>query len=602
MKLKETLLLNFSMTKHLLKASPRFFIMNFLNTVIDVISYLFQMLFYQKVIDLIIYSSPALQDAAKFFLFYYLMCTLFFSVNYLITTYFNEKEKVKINLYYKQMIYTETVKNKMEYYHSSDYGDRLYNAVYHDGSYLFSFANRLFSLLNAILSLCATSYIFIELHPLLAAGSLCVAIKNIIIVKKKNIVEYQKYIDDLPLERCKTYINNIFYLKTYARELRLYSIGDYFRKKFTQIYDLVWQINKKYYRKLSVIAIMDRIFDVLAYIFNIVVLVALLRKNQITVGEFSLILSRFVALAQYIENVIMFIPALENDSQYIKDISSVIEREKHEFARINSHSTEIEDCIRFVNVSFAYHEKNYVINNLNLELPFGKKIALVGENGSGKSTFVKLLLGLYQPTAGEITYYFKNIQGSCKCLFSSMFQDFQVYALSLAENIYPLYEAGDTAKIMEAVQFSELEQKISTLSNGIDSQVTKEFTNEGIYFSGGEKQKLALARAYANNKPILILDEPSSNLDPVAEQKILEKINHLISNRTVILVTHNLVNTRTADMVYYFEKGQIVECGTPEELVRANGRYWAMLNLQLKQLGRICSFDCMVQADASSVK
>ena len=585
MQLKARLLINFTLLKHLMEVSPLFFIANLINTILEVLGGLFQMVFYQKMLDLIVYSHISLEQTIIYFIIFYFVNIVLFVVNYLITTYFNEKEKIKINLYYKQMIYTETIQNELACYNNSTYMNRLHNAIYHDGSYLYSFAFRLFSLVNAILSLCGVAYVFFQLHPAFVIGAVLIAIKNVIISQKKNQILYSKHEANLILERAKTYVDNIFYLKNYVRELRLYSIGKYFRKKFIHLNELFWNKNKKYCYRIYRFETLNALVDNMVYVINIIMLVLLMNKNEITVGEFSLVLSRFTSLAIYIENILMFLAAIENDTKYTKEILSVINEKKHEFPKFTNDYKK-EDGIYFEDVFFAYNEGPYVIRNINLAVPFRKKIAIVGENGSGKSTFIKLLMGLYHPVSGKINYIYQNEKGYVKKLFSTMFQDFQIYALSVAENIMPTYDADKRDDVMNVIKFCELEGRIELLKHGIETQMTKEFDDEGVYFSGGEQQKVALARAYASERPILILDEPSSKLDPLAERKIIEKVNDMTEHKTVILVTHNLLHAQSADLVYFFEEGQVIESGTPEELINLKGKYYNMLNLQIKQLAR----------------
>ncbi|MDE7298372.1 MAG: ABC transporter ATP-binding protein/permease, partial [Lachnospiraceae bacterium] len=451
-RLRENLSVCFRMTGHLMKASPRFFVLNLLNAAVYAVSNPVQMLLYKKIIDLIVYSRVTLQTAAKYFALYYLLNQFLFVFHYLVDTNFNEREKIKINLYYKRFIYEETGRNRLEYCGDSAYMDRLYSAVHHDGSYLYRFAERLFSLVYSVISLCAVSYIFAGMHPVFPAAALVIAVRDFVLARRKNRTEYQRHTDSLPLERCKTYINNIFCLRDYVRELRMYPIGEYFRRKHRLVHELQWKINRKHQRRLAALEFAGQASDAACRIFNVAVGVALLRAERITVGELGMLFSRFTIMVQCIGDVLGFFPAVEDDARYMREIFETAEKEKQIFPEI-SPCGEDGEYIQFTGVSYRYHEKEYALSDINVRIPLGRKIAIVGENGSGKSTFVKLLAGLYEPTAGEIAWHCKNAGESCISLFGVMPQDFRIYAMAGAENIYPPFGEGDAGRVAEALDF-----------------------------------------------------------------------------------------------------------------------------------------------------
>lgn len=164
----------------------------------------------------------------------------------------------------------------------------------------------------------------------------------------------------------------------------------------------------------------------------------------------------------------------------------------------------------------------------------------MGENGSGKTTFVKLLMGLYAPTGGRIEYYYpdEHIKNNSD-LFSVMPQDYRIFALSVADNIFPASDGHGRERTEDAIRFCGLQEKVEKLPQGADTVLTGEFLENGVCLSGGEQQRVAIARAYAKNRPVLILDEPSGRLDPMSERRLIEKINGLSADKAVILVTHN---------------------------------------------------------------
>lgn len=245
--------------------------------------------------------------------------------------------------------------------------------------------------------------------------------------------------------------------------------------------------------------------------------------------------------------------------------------------------------LRYENVSFHYQNKTEsALKDINISIKKGEKIALVGHNGSGKTTFIKLLLRLYDPTEGEIVWngekYLNIIPRSIRNNIGTIFQNFQLYSFTIAENIL-LRKAKTEEDVMlveNAINFAGLEKVIEKAEKGIHTIVTKEFDTNGIVLSGGEKQKLALARLYAMNAEFLILDEPSSALDPLAENEIYQKMFEISKDKTLIFVSHRLSTTLYADQILVFENGEIIERGTHNELMKKDGLYKFMFETQAR--------------------
>lgn len=218
----------------------------------------------------------------------------------------------------------------------------------------------------------------------------------------------------------------------------------------------------------------------------------------------------------------------------------------------------------------------------------GEKVALVGRNGSGKSTLVKLLMDFYPVQEGKILYngipYPCFGAGQLTGKFSAVFQDSPIYALSIAENILmrELISDIDEKLAAKALAFSGLWEKVNTLEKGIHTMLTKEFDDEGVYLSGGEYQKLIIARAYAHQGEILIFDEPASSLDPLAEYELFRKMMQLGRDKTVIYITHRMAAAVDADCIYYIEDGCVREQGKHEDLMKLQGQYWQMYTTQMK--------------------
>mgnify|MGYP002508811351 CR=1 FL=1 len=214
-----------------------------------------------------------------------------------------------------------------------------------------------------------------------------------------------------------------------------------------------------------------------------------------------------------------------------------------------------------------------------------KNIALLGNDGSGKTTLVKLLLRLYDPTSGEISLNGQNIKDfkaqDYREMYSTVFQDFKVFSLNIKENVLlRITEDGDDELVTSALKESGVYDKVSTIENGLDAILTREFDDKGVNLSIGEQQKLSLARVFATDTPFVILDEPSSALDPIAEYEMFENMMRATKGRSVIFISHRLSSAVLADRVLLMENGEIAECGTHAELIKKNGKYADMFHRQ----------------------
>ena len=241
--------------------------------------------------------------------------------------------------------------------------------------------------------------------------------------------------------------------------------------------------------------------------------------------------------------------------------------------------------VEFRNVSFKYPgSEAYALKNVNIKFKVGSRLAVVGMNGSGKTTFIKLLCRLYDPTEGEILLNGIDIRkyryDDYRDIFSIVFQDFQLFAMPLGENVAvsASYDREDVADCLEKAGFSE---RLSTMPKGLDTVLYKTLDKDGVEVSGGEAQKIAIARAIYKNAPFIILDEPTAALDPVAEAEIYEKFNDIAGDKTAIYISHRLSSCRFCDEILVFDHGQIVQSGSHEELVHQEaGKYYALWNAQ----------------------
>lgn len=274
---------------------------------------------------------------------------------------------------------------------------------------------------------------------------------------------------------------------------------------------------------------------------------------------------------------------------YMNNLKDFLEYESDKAYKGDKKIEGVLGDIEFSHVSFTYEgAKSPVIKDLSLFIKRGERIALVGENGAGKTTLIKLLMGLYPITEGEIKANGCNINEfepeDYHEHFGTVFQDLQIFALPLSENV--LMRAPETEEerelVVDALIKAQFGDKLATLEKGIDTMVTKEFDDQGFVCSGGQAQKIAIARVFAKNPDIVILDEPSSALDPIAEYNMYNNMLQVSEGKTVFFISHRLSSARIADKIYFLEHGQIKESGTHDELMALDGSYAAMFRLQAK--------------------
>ena len=223
------------------------------------------------------------------------------------------------------------------------------------------------------------------------------------------------------------------------------------------------------------------------------------------------------------------------------------------------------------------------MKNISFKIKTGERLAIVGYNGAGKSTLIKLICRLYTPTDGRILYNGIDIStlnyAEYSRLLSVIFQDYNIYSMSVKENIV-LNGNANELEIENAVEKSGLSDKLLTLPYGINTQLGKDFDENGIEFSGGEAQKLSCARAYYKNTDIIIMDEPTASLDPISEQQLFKRFNEIIGKKTAIYITHRLASVKFCDHIAVLMNGELVEYGTHRELMQQKNVYYDMFSKQ----------------------
>ena len=374
---------------------------------------------------------------------------------------------------------------------------------------------------------------------------------------------------------------------SYSKEIRVYHMIE----PLLLIYRKLMNTTKKLVQKLLRILLTCRIVSsVLSSLLDIMMYISLGYKvivsKAISVGDFSLYLSTIRQFDSCMTGIVTAHIDINNHGQYVQqylefiDMQTVAEKSKLKLKKMKNL------IFTFENVFYKYpNQEEFAISNLNLTINSGEKLAVVGENGAGKTTLVLLMLGMIEPTRGrvllngvdireyEIDDYLKN--------FSTVFQDYKIFQFKIKENVNALDESSDSEdKINEAINKVGLYKKISSLKDGINTYIGQIFEEEGVHFSGGQSQRLAIARALYKNTQVVILDEPTAALDPRVEHEIYTKFDEISKGKTTLYITHRLASTQFCDKVIVLKEGAIEALGTHSELIKNNKYYSELYEMQ----------------------
>lgn len=389
-----------------------------------------------------------------------------------------------------------------------------------------------------------------------------------------------------PVWRQVSYMARVTQDFDYAKEIRLFGLSKFLLGKqqevFTRRENRIDYSKELWFRhsvvtQLLYLAGKAAIYAALFY--------AVLGRGM-SIGNFTMYLALAVAFS---ESMLQFLHRLgdyERASLEVDDFRTFMELDLDQEEDTIPIPQAQEYLIQFHDVCYRYlkQEKN-AVDHLNMTLHPGEKLAVVGLNGAGKTTMIKLLLRLYDPTEGYITLNGTDIRRFKReeyyKLFSPVFQNIEVLAFPIAENIsMKAAEDTDRDRAKNAAAEAGLGDRIDSLPRGIDSELLKIVDEEGVDLSGGEKQKLALARALYKAAPVVVLDEPTSALDALAEQQLYERFNHMIGEKSAVYISHRLASTRFCDRVAMFVDGKMIECGSHEELMAKGGEYARMFEMQ----------------------
>ncbi len=393
----------------------------------------------------------------------------------------------------------------------------------------------------------------------------------------------------MPVSRKRDYCNRVFYLADYVKDMKTGDMADKLKQDF---HESSGQMEREIVRHGKVITGLSMLRDgisLIAYdgVYMTYLFYQALVKNKYTLGTLLAMYNAANRLYNSLRRAFMMLPQFEESSLYIEKLRTFLETD-NAMPDSGTLPTPSHGDLALDNVHFTYAGNDApTIKGVTMHIKKGEKVALVGFNGAGKSTLIKLLLRLYDPDSGVIRYGGEDIRqyplADYRAGFSALFQDFEIIAAGIGDNLTMSGEPLDEAQANEALKKAAFWDKFQTLPDGYDTQLTKEFNENGINLSGGEAQKIAVARVLYADAGVLVLDEPSSALDPIAEYTLNKTVTELAEDKTVIIISHRLSTTRFVDKIFMLEDGRVIEQGSHDALLAQDGQYAAMFRLQAEK-------------------
>ncbi|MEJ6950837.1 ABC transporter ATP-binding protein [Natronospora cellulosivora (SeqCode)] len=590
---KESLLSNnFYVLKMVYKIHPQRIYLEFLKYGLDNFRWIFYSIIFLR---FLLESMETNRDFSDIVIFIILSIFVFMFVDFFNKWFDNYFRPLSDNIIYEnvyQQLYKKAEEVELSCYEDNEFYNNYTVAMEGANERISQTIENCSKIIFAFIAAIYIYYTMFRIDPWVILFAVFPLIGNFYFGKKTNVIYFNRHMQSVPYQRRMEYVNRIVYLKEYAKEIRLSNIFSVLKDTYNTGYNGVLGVIESMKSK-AVWTFYAKILFSFLFIFEGVLLYGAYRaivSQSITLSEFSILASAMVSGAWMIIDVAERMVSIYENGIFLNKLKEFLNytakiTEKEEAKNIN-HPVK---SIVFENLSFSYKEGDPQLESINLKITSREKIAIVGQNGAGKSTFVKLLMRLYDPSEGRIMLNGIDIRDyklqDYRNLYGTTFQDYQVFSMSVAENVLmkQIETKEEENRVIDALKKSGIYDKVKKLPKGINTILTKEFDENGAVLSGGEMQKIAIARAIANNYQVVILDEPTSALDPLAEYYLYENIMEACRDKIVIFISHRLSSAMLADHIYMLEDGRVVEAGNHKQLMRQKGKYAEMFNKQAEK-------------------
>lgn len=480
-----------------------------------------------------------------------------------------QEEKVKYTI--EINLYKEAERKELSLFDDSEFYDRYFFVLTNGKNNLINIVDNIIELISQIFM--TVSMIGVVVYydiSMIFIVIFFVIISNFINLHKSRVV-HDKYTSLIPNDRRIDYVNRIFYLKEFAAEIRIFDFFKVFNNIYVKAIKSKLNIIRKYSKKIIRASFIENSSQELLQFILLCYMSLKVFTNELIISDFIVIFNSIAELNTQLLAIVSTIPLIYGNLLYIDDYFNFFE--KNDVVKELSKEESI-NSITIKDLSYYYSEGNSVLEEVNLSFVKGEPSVIIGANGSGKTTLIKCICGVYSPKKGSILYNGVQIdRETIRKKSSVIFQDFQLYASTIADNILPdqIDNSEKERIVIDALKKVGLYEKVSKLENGIYTEVTHEFNERPtISFSGGESQKIAIARAIAKNSDIIILDEPTSALDFVSEKNIFVLLNEICKDKILIYITHRLDAISNVKNIFLADNGKITNMNNLNKEEREN--------------------------------